>query len=119
MGKYGKWIGGTLGWAFGGPVGAVLGFAFGSMIDGAQTVEGSGDVISTTQRGDFTASLMVLAAAVMKADGNAVFHTRTSVICPIKLLVLELTVLPPINQGSVYDTPGAPWVNVFVALPSM
>ena len=70
MGKYGKWIGGTLGWAFGGPVGAVLGFAFGSMIDGAQTVETNGDVYKTTQRGDFTASLMVLAAAVMKADGK-------------------------------------------------
>ncbi len=70
MGKYGKWIGGTLGWAFGGPIGAMLGFAFGSMIDGAQTVETSGDNYSSTHRGDFTASLMVLAAAVMKADGK-------------------------------------------------
>ena len=30
-GRYGKWIGGGLGWAFGGPIGAILGFAFGSM----------------------------------------------------------------------------------------
>ncbi len=71
MGKYGKWIGGTLGWAFGGPVGAILGFAFGSMLDGATVSESDGDVMnSATQRGDFTASLLVLSAAVMKADGK-------------------------------------------------
>ena len=34
MGKYAKWIGGGLGWFFGGPLGALLGFAVGSMFDG-------------------------------------------------------------------------------------
>ncbi len=65
MGKYGKWIGGTLGWAFGGPIGGILGFAFGSMLDGVSVTN-----ISTqpTQHGDFVASLLVLTAAVMKAD---------------------------------------------------
>jgi DnaJ like chaperone protein len=64
MGKYSKWIGGTLGWAFGGPIGAILGFAFGSMIDGVNITT----VSNNTQSGDFLASLLVLTAAVMKAD---------------------------------------------------
>jgi DnaJ like chaperone protein len=66
---YGKWIGGGLGWAFGGPIGAILGFMFGSMVDGMQS--GSYEY-SGTRRGDFGVSLMVLAAAVMKADGKVV-----------------------------------------------
>ncbi len=63
---YAKWIGGTLGWAFGGPIGALLGFAFGKMYEdmsaGTYAHEG-------TQQGDFNVSLLVLTAAVMKADG--------------------------------------------------
>jgi len=63
--SYLKWVGGGLGWAFGGPVGAILGFAFGSIYEGMQ----SGDYeYRPTQRGDFSASLLILAAAVMKAD---------------------------------------------------
>lgn len=64
MGKYGKWIGGTLGWAFGGPIGGLLGFAFGSMLDGVTVT----NLQQNTQSGDFIASLLVLTAAVMKAD---------------------------------------------------
>jgi DnaJ like chaperone protein len=64
MGKYSKWIGGGLGWALGGPLGAILGFAFGSMIDGVNV----SSVSTTTQSGDFLASMLVLTAAVMKAD---------------------------------------------------
>lgn len=65
--KYGKWIGGGLGWAFGGPIGGILGFAFGSMYDSMQS--GKYAVKSgTTGRGDFSASLLILTAAVMKAD---------------------------------------------------
>ena len=68
MGKFGKWIGAGLGWAFGGPIGAILGFAFGSFIDAANV-----EVISDGRRtttGDFAGSLLVLVAAVMKADGR-------------------------------------------------
>jgi DnaJ like chaperone protein len=68
-GKYGKWIGGGLGWAFGGPIGAILGFAMGSVLDGVR-VERS--LYEGTARGDFAMSLLVLAAAVMKADGKVV-----------------------------------------------
>jgi DnaJ like chaperone protein len=67
--KYGKWVGGGLGWAFGGPIGAILGFAFGSMYDGMKggkyAYEGG-----ATARGDFNVSLLILSAAVMKADNR-------------------------------------------------
>lgn len=64
-GGYGKWIGGGLGWAFGGPIGAIIGFSIGSMFEGV----GSGQyAYKGTPRGDFAMSLLVLSAAVMKAD---------------------------------------------------
>jgi DnaJ like chaperone protein len=68
MGKFGKWIGAGLGWAFGGPLGAILGFAFGSLIDAANVETVTGGRKTTT--GDFAGSLLVLVAAVMKADGK-------------------------------------------------
>ncbi len=70
MGKYGKWIGGGLGWAFGGPIGALLGFAFGSMIDGMQSGKYEHQAGAQTLPGDFSVSLLIMAAAVMKADGK-------------------------------------------------
>lgn len=66
--SYAKWVGGGLGWAFGGPIGGILGFMFGSMFDGM----GNGKIeYGKTQTGDFAVSLLVLTAAVMKADGTA------------------------------------------------
>ena len=35
MYKFGKWLGGTLGWVMGGPIGSLLGFAVGSLFDTA------------------------------------------------------------------------------------
>lgn len=78
MAKLGKWIGGGLGWAFGGPIGAILGFAVGSAIDSSiyTDVERTDTQTSgrkryyTSQPNDFAISLMVLVAAVMKADGR-------------------------------------------------
>jgi len=69
---YGKWVGGGLGWAFGGPIGAILGFAFGSMYDNmsAGTKEAYAPGQARTRPADFTMSLLVLAAAVMKADNR-------------------------------------------------
>jgi DnaJ like chaperone protein len=65
--RYAKWIGGGLGWAFGGPIGGILGFVFGTMVDGMQ----SGNYeYKPTQSGDFSISLLVLSAAVMRADGK-------------------------------------------------
>jgi DnaJ like chaperone protein len=54
-----KWLFGGLGWALGGPLGAIMGYAIGSM---------SAQKNTTTTRGDFSASMLVLFAAVMKAD---------------------------------------------------
>lgn len=71
--RYAKWIGAGLGWTFGGPIGGVLGFVFGSMIDGMQSgnYEYQTEGVQT-RKGDFNVSLLVLAAAVMKADGQVV-----------------------------------------------
>jgi len=72
--KFGKWLGSGLGWAFGGPLGGVLGFALGSLFD-ASDVKNDGQNtlgLSSTRHdtGDFTVSLLVLSAAVMKSDGK-------------------------------------------------
>jgi DnaJ like chaperone protein len=74
MKNYLKWIGGGLGWALGGPIGAILGFALGSMIDNTEVVTGREAYTGTRRRAttsnDFVVSLLVLSAAVMKADGK-------------------------------------------------
>jgi DnaJ like chaperone protein len=62
---YAKWVGGGLGWVFGGPIGAILGVALGSMFDGMNAGQ---NTYQGTPRGDFAMSLLVLSAAVMKAD---------------------------------------------------
>ncbi|MFC2081124.1 TerB family tellurite resistance protein [Bacteroidota bacterium] len=72
MAKYGRWIGGGLGWALGGPIGGLLGFVVGSMFDkrDGQPRQTGQRVFTGTTHGDFTMSLLVLVAAVMKADGR-------------------------------------------------
>jgi len=72
MAKFGKWIGGGLGWAVGGPIGGILGFVIGSVFDGStesMSTRGSGYSGQTTA-GGYIMSLLVLTAAVMKADGK-------------------------------------------------
>jgi DnaJ like chaperone protein len=73
MGMFGKWLGGGLGFVMGGPIGGLMGFLVGSMID---STTGQSDSTSTrhvrTTQGDFSMSLLVLVAAVMKADGKVV-----------------------------------------------
>lgn len=64
--KFGKWIGGSLGWVLGGPIGALVGFAIGSLVD-TTTIVKSGQ---RTTKGDFAVSFLVLVASVMKADGK-------------------------------------------------
>lgn len=72
MAKFGKWVGLGLGWALGGPIGMVLGFTVGSIFDAGKNQEGGQArvVRGQTLRGDYAASLLVLVAAVMKADGR-------------------------------------------------
>lgn len=66
MAKYGKWIAGGLGWAVFGPIGGLLGFALGSLFE----ADGINTQNRRTTSGDFAMSLLVLVAAVMKADGK-------------------------------------------------
>jgi len=65
--SYGKWLGGGLGWAFGGPIGGILGFVFGKMYDDMS--KGKFEY-GQSPASDFNMSLLVLSAAVMKADGT-------------------------------------------------
>lgn len=91
--SFAKWIGGALGWSFGGPIGAIIGLAIGSLIDGASESggfllgEGNTQQRSRSKRttsrprtqtrtrpqtrsGDFEVSLLILASVVIKADGK-------------------------------------------------
>jgi DnaJ like chaperone protein len=73
MGGFGKWLGGGLGFVMGGPIGALLGFFVGSVVDSTSYTEStSSSVGRTTTPGAFGVSLLVLIAAVMKADGKVV-----------------------------------------------
>ncbi len=73
MGRFGKWIGGGLGWVMGGPIGGMLGFLVGSLVDGTSIETSSTYARGTgTTPGAFGISLLVLIAAVMKADGKVV-----------------------------------------------
>ena len=67
MGKFTKWIAGGLGWAFLGPIGGILGFVLGAVFDESkEKQQKSGYNMTTT--GGYAMSLLVLVAAVMKAD---------------------------------------------------
>ena len=72
MAKVGKWITGGLGWAFFGPIGGILGFVVGSMLDNTQIISGRQEYQpgQPTTQGGYVMSLLVLVAAVMKADGK-------------------------------------------------
>jgi len=76
-----KWIFALLGFSFFGFFGAIIGFAIGSMLDSRSSVEwderftnstnySSRQAYQRTSQGDFAASLLVLTAAVMRADGK-------------------------------------------------
>lgn len=88
--SFAKWVGGALGWSFGGPIGAIIGLALGSLIDNAADsggfLLGDGNPRKPfnrprqtrtytqtsskpqTQSGDFEVSLLILASVIIKAD---------------------------------------------------
>ncbi len=77
MSGYKKWIFGSLGFALTGtPIGAIIGFALGALLDNAEGVvvadPGTGQRSSERRStpGDMAVSLVILTAAVMKADGK-------------------------------------------------
>jgi len=90
--SFAKWVGGALGWSFGGPIGAIIGLAIGSFVD---NLAGEGTPLlgerqtgrrqhdpyrqrprqtkrqrPQTQSGDFEVSLLILASIIIKADGK-------------------------------------------------
>jgi DnaJ like chaperone protein len=70
---FGKWIAGALGWAMFGPIGGILGYYFASRVErlAESTVVYSEDQSwNQGQRNSFLMSLLVLSAAVIKADGK-------------------------------------------------
>ncbi len=70
MGLLGSLFGAGLGWWLGGPIGAILGLIFGHVTESRSSGAPSGDF--RQNRDGFLASLLVLMAAVMKADGRIV-----------------------------------------------
>jgi DnaJ like chaperone protein len=75
MANFSKWLGAGLGWTFAGPIGGILGFVFGSFIDEfseSELLDANKRTRSkhSTESGDFEISLLVLAAIVIKSDGN-------------------------------------------------
>ena len=80
--KFGKWLGSGLGLALGGPLGGVLGFALGSLFDASDVKDDGSTVEHSSPRqgtGDFTVTLLVLSAAVMKSDGKTLKSELDSV----------------------------------------
>lgn len=73
MNIFGKILVGGIGWALGGPIGGLIGVAIGHSLDNnADNLERQGIRPGgrQTRKGDFEMSLLVLSAAVMKADGK-------------------------------------------------
>ena len=81
MSGWAKWIGALIGFSVFGFFGAIVGYAVGSMFDARGKVEWDERFTSSNSytgrqayersgTGDFAASLLVLTAAVMKADGK-------------------------------------------------
>ena len=62
-----KWLGGILGFTIGGGIfGGIIGYAIGSLLEKKVKTEYKGG----EQQGDFMMGLLILTAAVMKADGK-------------------------------------------------
>ncbi len=70
MAGWSKWLWGGLGWSMFGPIGGILGYALGSMSENnqgfSQSRQYSGQ--SRTRSGDFGSVILILFAAIMKAD---------------------------------------------------
>lgn len=75
MASFTKWLGAGLGWTLGGPIGGILGYVLGSFVDGfsetdLKKIRQANGSSGTTASGDFEISLLILAAVVIKADGQ-------------------------------------------------
>jgi len=66
----GYWLGGIYGWGIGGVAGGLLGFVAGTVVDSFELFSRKRD--KKPMMGEFATNLLVLIAAVMKADGPVV-----------------------------------------------
>ena len=70
MSIWGKIIGGTTGFALGGPIGAILGVIAGNVYDKSKTKSFNFNQISNQQKQNiFALSVIILAAKISKSDG--------------------------------------------------
>ena len=77
----GKWIVGALGWAMFGPIGGILGYYFTSKVEKMaeeSARDGEEQTWNQGQRNSFLMSLLVLSAAVIKADGKTTAQELTT-----------------------------------------
>ena len=73
MAGWTKWLWGGMGWAMFGPIGGIMGYALGSMSEnnkGFQSGYQGSSGAASTRAGDFGSALLILLAAVMKADNE-------------------------------------------------
>lgn len=78
--KYGKWIGGIMGFMAMGPLGALAGFAIGSLFDKAGDAQAAQDGYSQDnvymgQRNSFLFSMLVMSSYIIRADGR-IMHSE-------------------------------------------
>jgi len=69
MSGWQKWLWGGVGWSLGGPIGAILAYSLASFSAKNNTIKKEGNFQNETKPGDFGIALLILFAAVMKADG--------------------------------------------------
>ena len=74
MGFFLRLILAGLGWSFYGPLGSIIGYVIGSLFSGNRPMQIRSEVTdtfgNTDEKRDFNVTLLVLSAAVMKADGS-------------------------------------------------
>ena len=94
MGFIGKVFAGGLGWALGGPIGAIIGVVISSLFDGVSTALMPQRTASPrTSQSDFLMAMLVLLAAVMKADGKVLRSELDLVKAYLRQLFDEETAL--------------------------
>ena len=104
MAKFGKWLAGGVGWAMGGPIGAILGFALGSFLEGDSANTGNKSEGTygrdQTRAGDFSVSLLILSAAVMKSDGKVM---KSELEYVKKFFVLQFGNIHTLEQMKLFN----------------
>ena len=122
-------LGFGLGWAVGGPIGAILGLIFGSMVDSASTgvfatgaTQPDGNI--GTRPGDFSVSLLILSAAVMKADGkllrSELDYVKNFFVAQFGVTVAEdrIRILREILKQDIDYTPVCAQIRQYMDYPS-